>query len=201
MMHDYGCMLRAYRRPVMDAIQRCGERSTFVPILANCFSGSTAEVEVEHAPRRNDRSKYSVMKLVNLHFDLLTSVTDFPLRLLSIAGVGLALAGLLCADGLLTLRLAHGAHCAADDVFTVLSALFVFVGAQLMDTACVLNRRLVEAAGIDARRVSAADRARLRSAYSAGPWQRQLLHAAQSRTTAQSTGSRPAVQSGTWSGR
>ena len=90
MMHDYGCMLRAYRRPVVDAILRCGERSTFVPILANCFAGRTAEVEVEHAPRRNDRSKYSVMKLVNLHFDLLTSVTDFPLRLLSIAGSGLA---------------------------------------------------------------------------------------------------------------
>ena len=72
------------------------------------------------------------MKLVNLHFDLLTSVTDFPLRLLSIAGVGLALAGFLCAAGLLTLRLAHGAEWAADGVFTVLSALFVFVGAQLM---------------------------------------------------------------------
>ena len=41
MMHDYGCMLRAYRRPVVDAILRCGERSTFVPILANCFAGRT----------------------------------------------------------------------------------------------------------------------------------------------------------------
>ena len=132
MMHDYGCMLRAYRRPVVDAILRCGERSTFVPILANCFAGRTAEVEVEHAPRRNDRSKYSVMKLVNLHFDLLTSATDFPLRLLSIAGVGLALAGFLGAAGLLTLRLAHGAEWAADGVFSVLSALFVFVGGQLM---------------------------------------------------------------------
>ena len=132
MMHDYGCMLRAYRRPVVNAILRCGERSTFVPILANCFAGRTAEVEVEHAPRRDDRSKYSVAKLVNLYFDLLTSVTDFPLRLLSIAGFALALAGFLCAAGLLTFRLAHGAEWAADGVFTGLCALFVFVGGQLM---------------------------------------------------------------------
>ena len=104
----------------------------FVPILANCFAGRTAEVEVEHAPRRNDRSKYSAMKLVNLHFDLLTGVTDFPLRLLSIAGIGLALAGFLCAASLLALRLVHGAVWAVDGVFTVLSALFVFVGVQLM---------------------------------------------------------------------
>ena len=34
-MGDYGCMLRAYRRHIVDAMLHCHERSTFIPILAN----------------------------------------------------------------------------------------------------------------------------------------------------------------------
>src|SRR5512147_1104301 len=30
-MHDYGCMLRAYRRPIVNAMLQCQERSTFIP--------------------------------------------------------------------------------------------------------------------------------------------------------------------------
>jgi undecaprenyl-phosphate 4-deoxy-4-formamido-L-arabinose transferase len=37
-MGDYGCMLRAYRRHIIDAMLNCHERSTFIPILANTFA-------------------------------------------------------------------------------------------------------------------------------------------------------------------
>ncbi len=37
-MSDYGCMLRAYRRTIVDAMLACRERSTFIPILANSFA-------------------------------------------------------------------------------------------------------------------------------------------------------------------
>ena len=55
MMHDYGCMLRAYRRPIVNAMLACHERSTFIPVLANSFARSTAEIEVPmtSAPRAN----------------------------------------------------------------------------------------------------------------------------------------------------
>ncbi len=32
-MGDYGCMLRAYRRHIVEAMLQCHERSTFIPIL------------------------------------------------------------------------------------------------------------------------------------------------------------------------
>ena len=51
LMHDYGCMLRAYRRPIVRAMLQCHERSTFIPILANSFARSTTEIAVAHAPR------------------------------------------------------------------------------------------------------------------------------------------------------
>ena len=33
-MHDYGCMLRAYSRTIVDAMLLCREGSTFIPVLA-----------------------------------------------------------------------------------------------------------------------------------------------------------------------
>ncbi|MEL1220440.1 glycosyltransferase, partial [Aeromonas hydrophila] len=50
-MSDYGCMLRAYRRHIIDAMLCCQERSTFIPILANSFARRTIELEVGPPPR------------------------------------------------------------------------------------------------------------------------------------------------------
>ncbi len=36
-MHDYGCMLRAYRRHIVDTVVDCDEKAAFVPALANTF--------------------------------------------------------------------------------------------------------------------------------------------------------------------
>jgi undecaprenyl-phosphate 4-deoxy-4-formamido-L-arabinose transferase len=132
LMHDYGCMLRAYRRPVVNAMLQCHERSTFIPVLGNMFAHHTAEVPVEHAKRENDQSKYSLLKLINLQFDLLTSMTTFPLRLLSLIGGGLAVLGFILAGLLIVLRLVYGPEWAAQGVFTVFAILFIFMGTQIL---------------------------------------------------------------------
>lgn len=131
-MHDYGCMLRAYRRSIVQAMLQCHERSTFIPALANSFARNTAEVEVRHAERRAGASKYSLWKLINLQFDLLTSITTFPLRCLSIFGVLMFLAGAGLGILILALRLIHGPEWAVQGVFTLLAILFFFMGAQLV---------------------------------------------------------------------
>ncbi|MDA3790689.1 MAG: glycosyltransferase, partial [Desulfobacula sp.] len=48
MMNDYGCMLRAYKKHIIDAVLNCPERSTFIPVLANSFARSTTEIIVKH---------------------------------------------------------------------------------------------------------------------------------------------------------
>ena len=45
-LHDYGCMLRAYRREVIDSINQCQESTSFIPALANMFARRIAEVPV-----------------------------------------------------------------------------------------------------------------------------------------------------------
>jgi undecaprenyl-phosphate 4-deoxy-4-formamido-L-arabinose transferase len=131
-MHDYGCMLRAYGRQVVNAMLQCHERSTFIPVLANSFARKATEIEVHHAERTDGNSKYSLWKLINLQFDLLTSMTTFPLRLLSIFGGLISLMGVGFGVFLLIMRLVHGSTWAAQGVFTLFAVLFIFVGAQFI---------------------------------------------------------------------
>lgn len=131
-MHDYGCMLRGYSRAVVDAMLRCRERSTFIPVLANTFAKRTTEIEVRHNNRPGGDSKYSLWRLINLQFDLLTCMTTAPLRFLSAIGVCLSGAGLALGFLLMVLRLLHGPEWAVQGVFTLFAALFFFVGAQFV---------------------------------------------------------------------
>lgn len=132
MMHDYGCMLRAYRRSVVNAMLACREQSTFIPILANSFAGRTVEIPVRHELRKRGESKYSLWKLISLQFDLLTSMSTFPLRLLSYMGALISACGMGFGVLLMVLRFVYGAQWAAGGVFTLFAALFVFIGAQFI---------------------------------------------------------------------
>lgn len=132
MMTDYGCMLRGYHRRIIDAMLQCRERSTFIPILANSFARNTIEFEVDHAEREHGTSRYSLMRLVSLMFDLVTCMTTTPLRLASIAGAVVAGVGFLFAVLLLVLRIVMGSAWSQDGVFTLFAILFVFVGVQMI---------------------------------------------------------------------
>jgi undecaprenyl-phosphate 4-deoxy-4-formamido-L-arabinose transferase len=132
MMHDYGCMLRAYHKDVVKAMLNSRGHSTFIPVLANSFARRTTEIEVFHRERANGESKYTLWKLINLQFDLFTSTTMFPLRLLSFVGVILSGFGFGLGILILILRLMHGPEWAASGVFTLFALLFIFVGAQFL---------------------------------------------------------------------
>jgi undecaprenyl-phosphate 4-deoxy-4-formamido-L-arabinose transferase len=95
-MTDQGCMLRAYRRPIIDAIVRSGAINTFIPALAYSFSSHPGEVGVKHEERHAGVSNYSLYSLIRLNFDLITGFSLAPLQYFTI------FAG-LCAGGSLSL--------------------------------------------------------------------------------------------------
>ena len=132
MMHDYGCMLRAYHKDIVKAMLNSRGHSTFIPVLANSFARRTAEIEVLHRERTDGESKYTLWKLINLQFDLFTSMSTFPLRLLNVIGVMLSGFGFGLGILILVMRLAHGPEWAAGGVFTLFAVLFIFVGAQFL---------------------------------------------------------------------
>jgi undecaprenyl-phosphate 4-deoxy-4-formamido-L-arabinose transferase len=94
-MTDQGCMLRAYSRDIIDAINACREVSTFIPALAYTFARSPSEVEVAHESRAAGESKYSLYSLIRLNFDLVTGFSLVPLQMFSLAGILIAVASVL----------------------------------------------------------------------------------------------------------
>ncbi len=129
-MHDYGCMLRAYRRDVVSQILRCQEISSFIPALANTFAASVAEVPVKHEARRHGKSRYGVFRLLRLNFDLLTGFSLLPIQAVSLAGIGIAVLGVGFGLFLGVRRLLVGPE--VEGVFTLFAILFFFVGLQIL---------------------------------------------------------------------
>ena len=128
-MTDYGCMLRAYSRNVVDQIGRCRELSSFIPVLAMMYAKKTAEIEVEHAERARGTSAYGFFQLLKLQMDLTTGFSVLPLRLLSGFGGLVALGAFLLATIILVKRLLPGGdHWAQFGVFTLFAVLFLMVG-------------------------------------------------------------------------
>jgi undecaprenyl-phosphate 4-deoxy-4-formamido-L-arabinose transferase len=128
-LHDYGCMLRAYSREVVDAMNSCPERRTFLPVLANSFAKRVTEVEVGHAERKEGKTKYSWARLWRLNLDLVTGLTTLPLHWVSIGGLGVAVFGLALATYLIIRRFVHGPE--VEGVFTLFAILFFFIGVQI----------------------------------------------------------------------
>jgi len=129
-MKDWGCMLRAYRSQVVEGMISCHEHGTFIPALATIFAKRMTEIEVSHEERHGGKSNYNLGKLINLQFDLITSFSDFPMRLLMYGGIAMSFMGGVSGLILLVGRLMFGALWAVNGVFTLFAILFVFIGLQ-----------------------------------------------------------------------
>ena len=129
-MTDQGCMLRAYRRPIIDAIVRSGAINTFIPALAYSFSGNPAEVGVKHEERHAGVSNYSFYQLIRLNFDLITGFSLAPLQIFTMFAMA-------CSAGsfLLVLVLAYYRLFLNDDtqgVFTLFGILFFLISVTMV---------------------------------------------------------------------
>jgi undecaprenyl-phosphate 4-deoxy-4-formamido-L-arabinose transferase len=90
-MRDHGCMLRAYRRHIVDQIAASRETSVFIPALAMSLATNPAEVEVAHAARAAGVSKYRLHSLLRLNFDLMTGFSLVPLQMFTLFGMMIGL--------------------------------------------------------------------------------------------------------------
>jgi undecaprenyl-phosphate 4-deoxy-4-formamido-L-arabinose transferase len=125
-MTDQGCMLRAYSRDIVDAINSCREVNTFIPALAYTFAQRPTEIEVAHEERAAGETKYSLYKLIRLNFDLVTGFSAVPLELFSLAGILVSLGSLAFFVFLALRRLVIGPE--AEGLFTLFSIAFFLIG-------------------------------------------------------------------------
>jgi glycosyltransferase involved in cell wall biosynthesis len=71
-LHDMNCGLKAYRSEVLENVRLYGDLHRFIPVLAHHLGFRTAEIQVNHRPRLNGRSRYGIERYARGFFDLLT---------------------------------------------------------------------------------------------------------------------------------
>lgn len=70
-LHDFNCGLKAYRRPVVKAIEVYGDMHRYIPYLAkNAGFDKIGEKVVHHQARKYGKSKFGLDRFVNGYLDL-----------------------------------------------------------------------------------------------------------------------------------
>jgi undecaprenyl-phosphate 4-deoxy-4-formamido-L-arabinose transferase len=128
-LHDYGCMLRGYRRDIVDIINDSAEAATFIPALAQKFAANPVEIDVAHSGREQGQSKYGMLRLIRLNFDLMTGFSLVPLQAVTMTGILISVLSFLFAAFMFIRRLIVGPE--AEGVFTLLALLFLLMGVTI----------------------------------------------------------------------
>ena len=134
-LHDYGCALKAYRRPIIDRIRLYGELHRFIPSLAKEAGARITEVPVRHHARTRGVSKYGIDRTFRVILDLILIVFFMRYRhrpLHAFGGMGLWLA----TPGLLMLAWLAGLKLLGHDVggrpLLITGVMLLLMGLQLI---------------------------------------------------------------------
>ncbi len=128
-MTDQGCMLRGYSADIALSIAESNESQTFIPALAYLYAAKPTEITVAHDNRAAGESKYSLFKLIQLNFDLMTSFSSVPLQLISLTGIVVSLLSLLFVIYLALRRIFIGPE--VEGVFTLFGIAIFMMGLLL----------------------------------------------------------------------
>jgi len=134
-MRDEGCMLRAYRRHIVDLMASTGESTTFIPALALTYASNPTEVGVQHAERTAGTSSYNFYQLIRYNFDLVTGFSVFPLQVFTMIGVLVSLCSFAFVIFLFLRRLIIGPE--VQGVFTLFAIMFFLIGIVLFGLGIV----------------------------------------------------------------
>lgn len=129
-MKDEGCMLRAYKRNIVDLMVASGEASTFIPALALTYAANPTEVPVAHEQRQAGKSSYNLYKLIRYNFDLITGFSLVPLQLFTILGILVSFMSGLLVTYMILRRAIIGPE--MEGIFTLFAIIFLLVGLCLL---------------------------------------------------------------------
>lgn len=129
-IEDFGGQFKAYRREVVEATRTAWAPGKPFFALAAWLGFRVAEVTVRHDARRSGESRYSLLALVRLNADLITSFTTLPLAALAVLGAVCTVLGTL---GTLWCLVAGGAFGFAE----ALSLLLLGLGGTFFATAAL----------------------------------------------------------------
>ena len=140
-LHDYGCTLKAYRRPLAQSLMLYGEMHRFVPAIAAEQGARIAEVEVNFRPRRSGRSKYGPGRIIRTVLDLMTvrflsGYSTRPIQIFGLIGVIMGAIGALWTAILVFEKVVLGYSLGRRPAL-LLAVLLVVVGVQFVSLGLI----------------------------------------------------------------
>ena len=134
-LHDYGCALKADRRPIIDRIRLYGELHRFIPSLAKEAGARITEVPVRHHARTRGVSKYGIDRTFRVILDLILMVflmryRQRPLHAFGGLGLWMATPGLLMLAWLAGLKLLG--HDVGGRPLLITGVMLLLMGLQLI---------------------------------------------------------------------
>jgi glycosyltransferase involved in cell wall biosynthesis len=127
--------LRIMRRDLLQSILSYSLNFTYIDGLLAWNTQRIGQVAVEHHPRANGRSGYSLAKLATLALNLFTNFSLLPLQLVSAVGFVAAAGGLLVGIYYLTQYLL--ANIAVPGYASTIIAIMVIGGIQLLSLGII----------------------------------------------------------------
>ncbi|MBI28646.1 MAG: Undecaprenyl-phosphate 4-deoxy-4-formamido-L-arabinose transferase [Alphaproteobacteria bacterium MarineAlpha5_Bin11] len=138
-LHDYGCMMRLYSRPIIDQLLKFGEKSVYIPAFTTWLSKKTLEIDINHDKRQKGKTKYSLLKLMRQAFDLITAYTLVPIQLIGLFGFFLFLLGIFLFFYLMYFRIFVG----SPSSLTSFIAILIFLSGSILFALGIISEYLV----------------------------------------------------------
>jgi undecaprenyl-phosphate 4-deoxy-4-formamido-L-arabinose transferase len=107
-LRDFGSMFRAYDRATVELMLTFTERHRYVPAVVAWLGVPIREVPISHQARGEAGSRYRLGALVDMTLDLITGYSVFPLRVVTVLGMGASLIGLVSTLAFAIYRLVVG---------------------------------------------------------------------------------------------
>jgi len=130
-IRDLGCGLKALRREVVERMVEFSHHARYVPAEIVWLGVKIAEVPVKHQERAQGASKYGLLTLLRLNFDMITSISTMPIKIIGWIGWLFSLAGFVIGARIALMRIWYGHY---SDLATVTALFFFLAGVQLIAT-------------------------------------------------------------------
>lgn len=132
-LHDLGCGMRVYRRKVVEQLAGFTHQARYVPAETLWLGAKLGEVKIQHNDRKRGVTKYGFLKLLHLNFNIVTSVSTLPVKLVGAAGCLFSFVGFSMGTFILARRIIDvNFHPLASAIATVMALLFILGGTQLV---------------------------------------------------------------------
>ena len=136
-IHDFGCTLKAYRSEAIKDIDLHGEGHRYIPARLHHRGYHVSEIQTNHRPRGDGKTKYSNKRLVKGSLDLLfhafwTRFSSRPMHLLGSLSLIFSSIGVLLGTHAIFIKYVYNIPLEPRTPRLILIALLILFGVQLL---------------------------------------------------------------------